>query len=261
MAKKDVFARVELKFKLDYDQYVRFMEEISSFMMEDEFGEATICNIYYDTPGYRLIRKSLEKPKYKEKLRLRTYVTPNDDTEAFIEIKKKFYGVVYKRRVSLPYGVALETLSTGEKVEFGTPKETQISEEIYSFLSHYKDLLPAMSIFYDRIALVGRYDKSLRITLDSNIRYRTDHLDLRNGTAGRAILENGERLLEVKVSGGMPMQLVKILSELQIYKTSFSKYGTAYRMMISERMKPAAKKSAKKKYAETASKDAAAYAS
>jgi hypothetical protein len=190
----------------------------------DAYGETSILNIYFDTPDYKLIERSLEKPVYKEKLRLRTYGTPTDDTNSFIEIKKKFKGVVYKRRISMPYHEALEYLVEGQKPK----KESQISKEIDYFVSYYKGLRPAMAISYDRIALAGIEDPDLRITFDSNIRWRTEKLDLKEGNKGFDILLPGQHLMELKIAGAMSVELARILDELNIRSTSFSKYGRGY---------------------------------
>ena len=173
---------------------------------------------------YKLIERSLEKPVYKEKLRLRTYGVADDDTNAFIEIKKKYKGVVYKRRISMPYAKALEYLVDGKRPE----QRSQISDEIDYFLKYYKGIRPAMAISYDRIAMAGINDPDLRITFDTNIRWRTDKLSLSEGNVGKDILLPGQHLMELKIAGAMSIELAKILDELNIRKTSFSKYGKGY---------------------------------
>ena len=190
----------------------------------DQYGETPILNIYFDTPDYRLIRTSLEKPAYKEKLRLRSYGVPQDDTQAFIEIKKKFKGVVYKRRIGMSYEDSLAYLCEGRPVK----EPSQISGEIDYFMHYYKRIRPAMAVSYDRIAMSGTTDSNLRITFDRNIRWRVDHMDLKEGNVGRDILEPGQHLMELKIAGAMSTELAEILSELNIYQVSFSKYGRGY---------------------------------
>jgi hypothetical protein len=190
----------------------------------DSYGKTSILNIYFDTPDYKLIERSLEKPVYKEKLRLRTYGVADDDTNAFIEIKKKYKGVVYKRRISMPYKKAMEYLVDGKRPE----QRSQISDEIDYFLKYYKGIRPAMAISYDRIAMAGIEDPDLRITFDTNIRWRTDKLSLSEGNVGKDILLPGQHLMELKIAGAMSIELAKILDELNIRKTSFSKYGKGY---------------------------------
>ncbi|WP_408069708.1 polyphosphate polymerase domain-containing protein [Butyrivibrio sp. JL13D10] len=221
---KDTFQRYETKYLLEDFQYKAMLERLEGMAEVDEYGQTSILNIYYDTPGYQLIRNSLDKPVYKEKLRLRSYGVPEDDTRAFIEIKKKYEGIVYKRRIGMEYREALAYLN-----EKKTPTEkSQISSEIDYFKHFYKGLRPAMAISYDRIALAGTKDKELRITFDENIRWRVDHLDLKYGNKGVPILKQGQHLMELKIAGAMSVQMAQILDELQIRQVSFSKYGRGY---------------------------------
>ena len=221
---KDVFQRIEVKYLLDDMQYTELRKRLEGMAEVDSYGKTSILNIYFDTPDYKLIERSLEKPIYKEKLRLRTYGVANDDTNAFIEIKKKYKGVVYKRRISMPYKKAMEYLVDGKRSE----ERSQISDEIDYFLKYYKGIRPAMAISYDRIAMAGIEDPDLRITFDTNIRWRTDKLSLSEGNVGKDILLPGQHLMELKIAGAMSIELAKILDELNIRKTSFSKYGKGY---------------------------------
>ena len=221
---KDVFQRIEVKYLLDDMQYTELRNRLENMAAVDSYGKTSILNIYFDTPDYKLIERSLEKPVYKEKLRLRTYGVADDDTNAFIEIKKKYKGVVYKRRISMPYSQAIDYLVDGKR-----PKErSQISDEIDYFLKYYKGIRPAMAISYDRIAMAGIEDPDLRITFDTNIRWRTDKLSLKEGNKGKDILLPGQHLMELKIAGAMSIELAQILDELNIRKTSFSKYGKGY---------------------------------
>ncbi len=221
---KDVFERIEVKYLVDDVQYAELMKRLKNMAAIDSYGKTSILNIYFDTPDYTLIKRSLDKPVYKEKLRLRTYGTAGDDTNSFIEIKKKYKGVVYKRRISMPYGQAIDYLVNG-----GMPNtKSQISDEIDYFLKFYKGIRPAMAISYDRIAMAGIKDPDLRITFDTNIRWRTDHLSLKEGNKGKDILLPGQHLMELKIAGAMSVELARILDELNIRKTSFSKYGEGY---------------------------------
>ena len=221
---KDVFQRIEVKYLLDDMQYTELRKRLEHMAAVDSYGKTSILNIYFDTPDYKLIERSLEKPVYKEKLRLRTYGVADDDTNAFIEIKKKYKGVVYKRRISMPYKKAMEYLVDGKRPE----ERSQISDEIDYFLKYYKGIRPAMAISYDRIAMAGTTDPDLRITFDTNIRWRTDKLSLSEGNVGKDILLPGQHLMELKIAGAMSIELAKILDELNIRKTSFSKYGKGY---------------------------------
>ena len=221
---KDVFERIEVKYLLDEMQYRELMKRLEGMAAIDSYGKTSILNIYFDTPDFTLIERSLEKPVYKEKLRLRTYGIPEDDSNAFIEIKKKYKGVVYKRRITMGYEDAINYLTKGTK----PPKESQISREIDYFLQYYKGIKPAMAISYDRIAMAGIEDPDLRITFDTNIRWRTTDLSLKKGNVGKDILLPGQHLMELKIAGAMSMELARILDELNIRQTSFAKYGKGY---------------------------------
>ncbi|MCR5148248.1 MAG: polyphosphate polymerase domain-containing protein [Eubacterium sp.] len=227
---QDIFKRIEIKYLLDETTYRRLRERLQPLAEVDRYGESSILNIYYDTPDYRLIRTSLEKPDYKEKLRLRSYNIPTKESPAFIEIKKKYDGVVYKRRIDMKYDEALRYLNEGAEA----PKDSQIKREIDQMISYYKGLDPMMAISYDRIAMFGKEDPELRITFDRNIRYRTDRLDLRYGNVGKDILKPGERLMEVKIGSAFSLKLARIFSELRIYPVSFSKYGRGYVDMLAQ---------------------------
>ena len=227
MAKSEsIFKRYELKYLLDRFQYEELMRRIKSHITPDEYGESTICSLYYDTPQKTLIRRSLEKPEYKEKLRLRSYGIPKDDTKVFVELKKKYDEVVYKRRVGMSHGDAIGYLEKGKMPVM----RCQITDEIDYFLKFYKNIEPSMLLFYDRTAWVARDDEDIRITFDKNILYREEDLSLKKGVYGTRVIEKDQVLMELKVAGAIPMWLVKELNDLKIYKTSFSKYGTAYCM-------------------------------
>lgn len=224
-----VFERYEKKYRLPEETYLQLIEHLGEHMQADQYGKHTICSLYFDTKDYLLIRRSIEKPKYKEKLRLRSYGIPTSDTNVYLELKKKLKGVTYKRRISMTYAEAKQYLICGEQ-----PSESsQIMDEINWFRRQYRPV-PKVLLFYERIALFGKEDPNLRITFDTDIRYRTDDFDLMSGDKGTPMLQPGERLMEIKVSGALPFWLCRILSELKIYPTSFSKYGTAYRELLKE---------------------------
>ncbi|MBO6206198.1 MAG: polyphosphate polymerase domain-containing protein [Lachnospiraceae bacterium] len=225
---REVFQRKEIKYLLNEMQYRELTVFLEDMARIDEYGLSRINNIYYDTPDHRLVRTSMEKPLYKEKLRLRSYGTANDETNAFLEIKKKYAGVVYKRRISGKYKDLYAYLS-GVKNDLGT---SQIAKEIRAFRQLYGELLPAMSICYDRIALAGTEDKDLRITFDSNIEWNAECSDLRRIPKGNPLLQPGQHLMEIKVSNAFPRKLSEKLSELNIFPTSYSKYGAGYSDML-----------------------------
>lgn len=222
MKYNNVFQRVEKKYRMTQAQYELFLERMAGHIHEDEFGLHTIHNIYYDTPDYELIRNSLEKPKYKEKFRVRGYGKITGDSLIFLEIKKKYQGVVYKRRVCMPYHEAEKYLNDRTLPE----SCNQILYEIDYFLEFHKPL-PKVYLAYDRIAYVGNEDAELRITIDRNIRSRYDRLEL-GYDEGCQLLNPGTYLMEIKVSMAYPIWLSHILADLKIYPLSFSKYGTVY---------------------------------
>ena len=228
MAAKLTFNRLEKKFILTEEQYLLIKKEIDKRFDPDEYGETKICNLYYDTPDYILITRSIEKPVYKEKLRLRTYGVPTDSSLGFAEVKKKFNGVVFKRRIVMPLPDALDFLSDKSDIE----NPTQISKEIKYFLNFYKNLEPRIYISYDRSAFFCKENKDFRITFDKNLTWRNYDLDLTKGSYGDSLLKDGEVLMEVKVPSAIPLWLVEILSNLKVYTRSFSKVGTAFTKMI-----------------------------
>lgn len=222
-----VFKRVEQKYLLDEAQYRALRKALSGSMAQDQYGRHTICNLYFDTEDYRLIRTSLEKPVYKEKLRLRTYGVPTQDSTCFVEIKKKFRGVVYKRRVEL----SLAETRAWLRDEWMPEGYGQIHREIDWFMKYYQPT-PKMFLAYDRVALFGLEDGQLRVTFDKDIRWRPHDLDLTHGDAGRMLLPRDQHLMEVKIPGAMPLWMAELFDGLNIRPTSFSKYGSAYRQML-----------------------------
>ena len=224
-----VFKRKEIKYLLNASQLEAFRTVMERHMEPDAFPHSSISNLYYDTPDFRMIRRSLEKPLYKEKLRLRSYATPGDSSQAFLEIKKKALGVVYKRRESLPYSQAIAYLSGS--IPGG---EGQIFQELDWLLSSYGTLAPAMFVSYERDSFRGLEDPGLRLTLDRDILWRNRGLDLRLGAWGEPLLNPGETLMEIKISNAMPLWLSSALSENGIFPVSYSKYGRAYQQMEKE---------------------------
>ncbi|MBQ1850277.1 MAG: polyphosphate polymerase domain-containing protein [Lachnospiraceae bacterium] len=224
MTYQDTFKRYELKYLITKDQKEGLLQAMDGRMALDAYGRTTIMNIYYDTPDSLLIRRSLEKPAYKEKLRLRSYGVASSDTKVFVELKKKYEGIVYKRRTSVTEKEAVEYLNHDRPFA----QTDQITEEIDYFKAFYQNLIPAMVISYEREAYFDIEGSDLRITLDENILWREEDLTLRSKAYGTPILRDNQTLVEIKVGGAMPIWLAHDLSELGIFQTSFSKYGNAY---------------------------------
>ena len=228
MAIQTVFQRYELKYLLTQEQKEAVLRAMEQYMTLDKYGRTTIRNLYYDTDTYLLIRRSIEKPAYKEKLRIRSYSRAEADSPAFVELKKKYKSVVYKRRISLPYTEAVTWLSGRKHAE----KHSQIASEIDYFLEYYGSLHPTVFLSYEREAYFANDGSDFRVTFDDSILCRQDDLSLESDAYGTPILPEGKVLMEFKCSGGIPLWMTHVLSEEKLYKTSFSKYGTAYRMLI-----------------------------
>jgi SPX domain protein involved in polyphosphate accumulation len=228
----NVFRRRELKFLINEDKRQIIEEILRQRMVPDHHGMSTICNLYYDTPDYRLIRRSLEHPIYKEKMRLRSYGPIKPGTDVFLELKKKYKGVVYKRRIRVGEEEAQEFITYRSPLHV----ENQISREMAYFRDFYVTLQPRIYICYDRLAWYDPHDSGFRVTLDRNIRYRTDQLTLISEPSGIMLLEPGESLMEVKAEGGIPMWMTELLSANNIHKRSFSKYGRAYEQLLSKKL-------------------------
>lgn len=224
MAFQYIFKRYELKYLLNKDQKNRILERIAPYMSLDKYGRSVIRNVYFDTYNYRLIRRSIDKPEYKEKLRIRAYERASADSAIFVELKKKYQSVVYKRRISMPQKDALSWIC--DKIPI--PRSTQISREIEYFRDFYGTLRPTAFLSYEREAYYSCNDSDFRITFDENILSRRCELTLDSEAFGLPVLDNDLTLMEIKCSSGIPMWMTSILSDEKVYKTSFSKYGTAY---------------------------------
>ena len=223
----NVMKRYELKYLIDEHQKAFFQKALSEHMKVDEYGQTSIASLYYDTPDSRLVRESLEKPVFKEKIRLRSYGLATEKSPVFLELKRKYDGVVYKRRGQsiIP---EVERFFAGGEIGTGDP---QIRKELTFFRNFYQELVPACLIIYDRTAYFEP-DGDLRLTIDKNPRYRTERLNLTTSMDGISLLPEGYAILEIKVQDAMPLWLARILSEGKIYKHSYSKYGEAYKKQI-----------------------------
>lgn len=220
---KLTFKRYEKKYLLSEEKYKRLRLALDERIEPDEYYSSTVCSIYYDTDDYRLIRHSLDKPVYKEKLRVRSYNIPAPEDTVFVELKKKYKGIVYKRRVAMSAAEATRYLAG--KAE--APADSQMLREIDWFL---RQNLPVPKVFIacDRLAFRAKDDPELRITFDRNIRWRDTELELTRGSHGSLLLEDGQVLMEIKIPGAAPLWMARLFSELEIYPVSFSKYGTCY---------------------------------
>ncbi len=225
------FQRYEIKYLLTQQEKAAIMQAMQPYMRLDHYGCTTIRNIYFDTENYRLIRRSLERPAYKEKLRLRSYQTAAPDDPVFVELKKKYQSVVYKRRLTLPERDAMESFRTGAPL----PVRSQIGDEIAYFRDYYQTLKPAVFLSYQREAYYALDGGDFRVTFDENILYRREDFSLGSEIYGTPLLMPGQTLMEIKTSGGLPLWMSHALNAQRVYKTSFSKYGAAYQDMMGER--------------------------
>lgn len=233
MAYQTVFKRYEIKYLLTAEQKAIMLKTMEPYMALDKYGRSTIRNIYFDTDNYRLIRRSIERPAYKEKLRIRSYSQASPDSPVFVELKKKFEQVVYKRRISLPEQEAMDWICGYHHCS----ERSQICQEVDYFLSFYEALHPAVFLSYEREAYFSRDKSDFRVTFDDTILCRQEDLSLESPVWGTPILDESMILMEIKCSGGIPMWMVQVLSQNKIYKTSFSKYGTAYQKLIFPKLK------------------------
>ncbi|MBR5111264.1 MAG: polyphosphate polymerase domain-containing protein [Clostridia bacterium] len=234
MDAKMTFKRYELKYRINGFQRDALLKAMEGHLALDMFGHSTIRNLYYDTDTWQLVRRSIEKPWYKEKLRVRSYGLASDTSPVFVELKKKYEKVVYKRRLSLPCQKAMEGLMPESILPAG-PKDMQIGREIEAFKHFYgPTLAPAMFLSYEREAYYPIDGVDFRLTIDNNLLWRMEDIDLRSPAGGQFIIPPDEMILEVKTPGGIPMWMVRFLSENRIYQTSFSKYGTAYQHWLAD---------------------------
>lgn len=219
------FKRVEKKYLLTKEQSQELFSLLGDRAVLDDYGLHTICNIYFDTESHELIRRSIDKPVYKEKLRLRSYGIPTEDSTVYLELKKKWKGTVYKRRIEMPLHTAKDYLEQGVYPE---QYDCQILQEI-DYALHYYPLQPSLFLAYDRQAYYLAEQNGVRFTVDRRIRSREDALDLLAGDEGELLFDEDIRVLELKASAALPKWFVSLLSELQIYPNSFSKYGSIYK--------------------------------
>lgn len=218
------FKRHEIKYLITINQYIDLMNYLSDKVEKDVFYKSTIYNVYYDTDNFELIRKSIEKPIYKEKLRIRSYNKPTLDSSVYVELKKKYDHIAYKKREKIAYKYVLNN-------SFFECAETQIYKEIKYFNDFYGGLPPKMFLSYEREAYYFKTDKQIRITFDTNIKYRNENVNLLPSISDIKLLPNNFVLMELKVPFSIPYDLAKYLSSEKIFKTSFSKYGTAYKQI------------------------------
>ena len=226
-----IFQRREIKFLVDSRQRGILEQAFRGRMVPDPHGESTICNVYFDTPDYRLVRASMEKPVYKEKLRMRSYGRVSPEGSVFLELKKKYKGVVYKRRIALSEREAMDYMEGLA----GLPGDSQIGREIDYFRHFYANIRPAVYLCYDRSPWYAADDPDFRATFDKRIRFRTEDMTLTAAPGGQHLLLPQQSLFEVKTADAVPLWLVEALEAGGVRQASFSKYGEAYKTILKER--------------------------
>ena len=214
------FLRNEKKYILSQEKYEKITEKLKDFILPDKYPFNQMMTVYYDNDDYRLIKRSIEKPLYKEKLRIRSYSPPLDNDKVFVELKKKFDGVVYKRRTEAIYKDVLNNIYD---CKFD---DKQVEKEIKYLFSIYKDLKPKIFISCDRTYYIGKNNKNLRITFDDNLKYRLGDAYLNKNINDKLLTD--KKIMEIKIDGAIPLWFSRILNETEIYPSSFSKVGFAF---------------------------------
>ena len=227
-----IFKRVEKKYLVNEEQKNALFAIIADKLVPDQYGRSTVCSLYLDTPDYLLIRNSIDAKAYKEKLRIRSYGAPKAEASVFFEIKKKYKGVVYKRRVLMPLVEAYKYIDTGIP-----PMDTQIMREIDYLMRFYRQPKPNVCILCEREAFFSKDSPNVRLTVDENLRYRQGFPTDENIKDGTPIVGEREYILEIKTPGAMPLWLADALSKCKIYPRSFSKYAHAYYDITNKREK------------------------
>jgi hypothetical protein len=218
-----IFKRYEKKYLITQEQGTALRDICFRYMAQDKFGEYLVQNVYYDTENWDVIRLSLEKPFFKEKLRLRCYDVSREEGELFLELKKKYNGVVYKRRLVIP----VKTFSGGTVRDIVSGGSSQISRELDFYLK-VNAVRERIYISYRRTAFTGKKENGLRVTFDTDLSFRLDCLDFSYPGSGHSILPDDKMLMEIKTLGGIPLWMAATLCENGIYPAAFSKYGACY---------------------------------
>lgn len=230
MAYQSIFKRYEMKYLITKDEKRDLLKNLEEYMKIDDYGRTKINSLYFDTPDYRLIRRSIEKPTYKEKIRLRSYGETKHDSPVYLELKKKMDKVVYKRRIGTTEKQAMKFLCKN----IDCLEDTQIKKEISYVKDCYEGLQPMFYISYEREAYYAVEDCDFRVTFDENVLWRTEEVDLCKGSWGNVVIPQNMVLMEVKTAKGLPLWFSRFLSSRKMYKQSFSKCGMAYKMMMTE---------------------------
>jgi len=220
----EVFNRIEQKYILNEIEYKELFKKIENHLEKDYYYKSNICNLYFDNKNNDFIVNSLEKPIFKEKIRLRSYDVPNITDNVFLEVKGKMKGVVFKRRIKIQLNDFYKYMDTGV-IDY--KYDNQVMHEIDYLIKQFH-LKPKVFIGYNRLSYYDKDNSNFRITFDYNLRSRKEELRLENGDFGN-LFNKKQYIMEIKSLGGIPLWFTKILSKMKIYSTSFSKYGEFYK--------------------------------
>ena len=230
------FKRIEKKYIVDKEDLDRLLEDLREYLVEDDFPNSSITNIYFDTEDFQVIRDSIAKKNEREKIRMRTYATdPKPSSQVFLELKKKdAQGIGHKFRLATNLGDIQIFMGNGDTVH--VPSENkQLVDELSQLRDKYQGLDARMYIFYNRFSLKEKHtikkqpQTKIRITIDQNLTYRDYDVDILSGVYGNKLVGEGKVVMEIKTPGEQPLWLKTILEKHGIEPKSFSKYGTAYR--------------------------------
>ncbi|MBQ1877766.1 MAG: polyphosphate polymerase domain-containing protein [Erysipelotrichaceae bacterium] len=228
MENQYIFERTEMKYVISTEQKEQLLTRLREQLIPDFYPHSDIASIYLDSDDFRLIRNAGGSRDYKEKMRIRCYGAVSDDTPVFMELKKKYKGTTYKRRIDLTYRQMRNYLLFDRK-----PDNSQITNEI-DYLLTSCDLKPKVLIRYQRDSFQSRDDANLRITFDYQLRYSTTDMTLTNRQPEDILLSDDKCIMEIKSLAAMPLWLTAALKEMKIYPGSFSKYGTVYATKLAQ---------------------------
>ena len=244
-------ARVEEKYLITKQDKTALMKAVSKRLNHDEYYKEEILSLYLDTDNFDLAIKTIDRPNFREKVRVRSYNVPTKSKEVFFEVKTKLKigkdKIGNKRRLVIPLKDFYAYIDKGqdlvkiaEKASNGDAQQMQVAREL-DYLIRYFKLKPKLIIVSDRTAFRGKDDHGFRLTFDENLRFRLNKLKLEKGGEGEKYFPNTSDpkhsiIMEVKTMHAMPPWFVDELSRLHIYPVRFSKYGKIYQL-INERNK------------------------
>ena len=223
------YSRYEYKYVITEETAGHLRSALSPFIIADPYGDEsgayTVSSLYFDTKRNSYYYDTLNREFYRQKLRLRTYGEPREDSESFFELKLKYGSVSTKRRFPVPLRDALESIAAGTASFSGG-----LLREI-AYCIESEKLVPASVVSYERQAFVAREEAldgalcdDLRVTFDRAIRVRRDDLSLLLGSHGEPTAPADTVVLEVKFNKCIPREIAETLSAFDLRKRSFSKY-------------------------------------